>query len=59
VRIRWPWPFSPAKPIDLDRNVEVGTAAALATMDVALAAMRDALVAVEEGVVFDDHEADG
>lgn len=55
-----PWPFARTKPIELDRNVELGTAAALAAMDVALAQLRVALTDVENGVTFDDnHEERG
>lgn len=57
--MRLPWPFTRPKPLELDRNVEVGTAAALATLDVALAQMRAALSAVEEDVVFDDAQRRG
>jgi hypothetical protein len=48
------------KPVDLDRNVEIGSAAALATMDVALAQLRAVLREVEGGgVTYDDDKEAG
>lgn len=45
------WPFRRAEPLELDRTVEIKTAAALATVDVELANLRAVLLEIDETVV--------